>query len=123
MPISSERGSGPPGSGQHDLEATSMLESKNEPLKPCEEFDTLRTIAEAELLDDRFRTTERGLQMMALGGTIGTGLFVATGQALYMSGPASLLIAYILVAIVVFCVVTAIAEIATYLPVHGGTMS
>jgi len=42
-----------------------------------------RTLVEADLLDDRYATTQRGLksrhvQMMALGGTIGTGgLFTA----------------------------------------------
>jgi amino acid transporter len=38
----------------------------------------VRTLVEAELLDDRYETTQRGLknrhvQLMALGGTIGTG--------------------------------------------------
>lgn len=48
--------------------------------------------------------TQRGLksrhaQMIALGGTIGTGLFVGTGQALRMGGPAFLLAAYCLITI------------------------
>lgn len=38
----------------------------------------VRTLVEADLLDDRYETTQRGLknrhvQLMALGGTIGTG--------------------------------------------------
>ncbi|KAJ0300705.1 hypothetical protein COL5a_006594 [Colletotrichum fioriniae] len=39
----------------------------------------------------------RHLQMIAIGGSIGTGLFVASGQALEVGGPASLLIAFSLV--------------------------
>src|SRR4030095_8268796 len=54
---------------------------------------------------------------------IGTGLFVGSGQALAIGGPAFLLGAYIFIGSLVFCVVTAVAELATYLPVHGGTMS
>lgn len=43
-----------------------------------EKGKTVRTIVEADLLDDRYATTQRGLknrhvQLMALGGTIGTG--------------------------------------------------
>ncbi|KAF5557382.1 amino acid transporter AAT family [Fusarium phyllophilum] len=38
----------------------------------------------------------RHLQMIAFGGAIGTGLFVASGASLYRGGPASLLISYCL---------------------------
>ena len=43
-----------------------------------EKGKTVRTLVEADLLDDRYATTQRGLknrhvQLMALGGTIGTG--------------------------------------------------
>ena len=82
----------------------------------------------ADLLDSRFETTQRGLksrhaQMIALGGTIGTGLFVGSGQTLALGGPAFILVCYITITLLVYCVVTAITEVATYLPVHGGTMS
>jgi amino acid transporter len=61
--------------------------------------------------------------MIAIGGTIGTGLFVGTGQTLSIGGPAFILIAFLILTFFVVCVVTAITEIAAYLPVHGGTMS
>ena len=43
-----------------------------------EKGQTVRRLVEADLLDDRYETTQRGLknrhvQLMALGGTIGTG--------------------------------------------------
>ncbi|EEH47577.1 uncharacterized protein PADG_03661 [Paracoccidioides brasiliensis Pb18] len=90
--------------------------------------DAIRALVEAELLDKRYARTQRGLksrhvQMMALGGTIGTGLFVGSGLALYTGGPAFLLSAYIFMGLLVFGVVTAVSEVATYLPVHGGSMS
>lgn len=85
-------------------------------------------IVAADLLDDRFAQTQRGLksrhaQMIALGGTIGTGLFVGSGQTLARGGPAFILACYIVITLSVYCVVTAITEVATYLPVHGGTMA
>jgi yeast amino acid transporter len=88
----------------------------------------IETIVAADLLDDRFQQTQRGLksrhaQMIALGGTIGTGLFVGSGQTLARGGPAFILTCYIVITLSVYCVVTAITEVATYLPVHGGTMS
>ncbi|EPS31064.1 Proline-specific permease [Penicillium oxalicum] len=88
----------------------------------------LRTLVEADFLDDRYETTQRGLknrhvQLMALGGTIGTGLFVGSGQSLATGGPASLLMGYLFISAMVYGLVTAIAEVGAYLPVHGGTMS
>lgn len=86
------------------------------------------TVVAADLLDDRFAQTQRGLksrhaQMIALGGTIGTGLFVGSGQTLARGGPAFILVCYIVMTLSVYCIVTAITEVASFLPVHGGTMS
>lgn len=82
----------------------------------------------AELFDDRYLQTHRGFkprhsQMIAIGGAIGTSLFLGTGQALAVGGPAFLFLSYCVLSVVVYGVVTGIAEVATYLPVHGGTMS
>lgn len=88
----------------------------------------IRAKIESGLYDERYEVTKRGLksrhlQMMALGGTIGTGLFVGSGQALSLGGPAFLFVSYIIVSVLVFFIVTAISEVAAYLPVHGGSMS
>lgn len=61
--------------------------------------------------------------MIAIGGTIGTGLFVGSGQALAIGGPAFLLLAYCLTSILVYGIVTAVIEICTYLPVSGSSMA
>ncbi|EXJ88072.1 AAT family amino acid transporter [Capronia coronata CBS 617.96] len=61
----------------------------------------------------------RHLQMIAIGGSIGTGLFVGSGSALATGGPASLILAYGLIGIMLFCTVQALGELAVAFPVAG----
>ncbi|KAJ1920781.1 hypothetical protein IWQ60_006916 [Tieghemiomyces parasiticus] len=62
---------------------------------------------------------ERHMTMIAIGGTIGTGLFIGSGTALADAGPAGCLMAYALVGIMVFFVMSSLGELATYMPVSG----
>ncbi|KAF1966897.1 AAT family amino acid transporter [Bimuria novae-zelandiae CBS 107.79] len=62
---------------------------------------------------------DRHLQMIAIGGSIGTGLFVGSGSALSSGGPASLVLAYGLIGIMLFCTVQALGELAVAFPVAG----
>lgn len=57
--------------------------------------------------------------MIAIGGSIGTGLFIGSGSALATGGPASLLLAFILIGAVLFCTVQALGEMAVTFPVAG----
>ncbi|KAL4776331.1 amino acid permease-domain-containing protein [Aspergillus nidulans var. acristatus] len=61
----------------------------------------------------------RHLQMIAIGGSIGTGLFVSSGRVLATGGPASLLIAYALIGCMLYCAVHALGEMAVIFPVAG----
>lgn len=61
----------------------------------------------------------RHLQMIAIGGSIGTGLFVGSGKALATGGPASLLIAFGLIGSMLFATVHALGELAVIFPVAG----
>lgn len=61
----------------------------------------------------------RHIQLIALGGAIGTGLFVGSGVALSECGPAPLLLSYIILSVVVWFVMNMLAEMATFLPVPG----
>ncbi|KAI9364076.1 amino acid permease/ SLC12A domain-containing protein [Pilaira anomala] len=70
------------------------------------------------------RVLQRGLkarhiQMIALGGTIGTGLFMTSGSAIANGGPGGALIAYGLVGILVFCVMMSLGEMSALIPVAG----
>ncbi len=57
--------------------------------------------------------------MIALGGSIGTGLFVASGSAISTAGPGGALLAYVGIGIMVYFLMTSLGEMATYLPVSG----
>jgi amino acid transporter len=64
--------------------------------------------------------TARQVSMIAIGGAIGTGLIIGTGSALVAAGPASILISYCLVGVLVYIVMAALGEMATWMPVAGG---
>lgn len=51
--------------------------------------------------------------------TIGTGLFVGSGKALSNGGPGSLIIAFTLIGIMLYCTVQALGELAVAFPVAG----
>ncbi|KAG1141889.1 hypothetical protein G6F37_007688 [Rhizopus arrhizus] len=61
----------------------------------------------------------RHIQMIALGGTIGTGLLMASGKAIAKGGPGGAILGYGLVGILVFCVMMSLGEMAAYIPVAG----
>ncbi|EGW31244.1 uncharacterized protein SPAPADRAFT_61817 [Spathaspora passalidarum NRRL Y-27907] len=61
----------------------------------------------------------RHLQMIAIGGSIGTGLFVGSGTNLNTGGPAGLLIAYCLIGTMIYCTVQSLGELAVTFPVSG----
>ncbi|KAI1099052.1 proline-specific permease [Jackrogersella minutella] len=61
----------------------------------------------------------RHIQFLALGGAIGTGLFIGSGQILATTGPAPLFMAYLSMMFIVWVVMNDLAEMVTYLPMKG----
>ena len=61
----------------------------------------------------------RQVQMIAIAGTIGTGLFLGTGRSLAQGGPASMLICYSIVGFIVHVTLLLLGEMATQYPVAG----
>ncbi|GAA5948850.1 hypothetical protein JCM21900_003448 [Sporobolomyces salmonicolor] len=61
----------------------------------------------------------RHLQMIALGGTIGTGLFVGAGSALATGGPLGIFLGYTIMGCVVGSMMIALGELTTLYPVSG----
>lgn len=63
----------------------------------------------------------RQIQMIAIGGSIGTALFVSIGNGLIDGGPGSLFIAYALYSGLLGLVNNCMAEMAVYMPVSSTT--
>ncbi|MBX9976588.1 amino acid permease [Cytobacillus firmus] len=61
----------------------------------------------------------RHLTMISLGGSIGTGIFLASGGAIHNAGPGGALLAYAAIGIMVYFLMTSLAEMAAYMPVAG----
>lgn len=76
---------------------------------------------EHAIIADRLarKLSARQVQMIAIGGTIGTGLFLGTGKSLATGGPASMLIAYFIVGAIVMLTMLALGEMAAYVPIAG----
>lgn len=61
---------------------------------------------------------DRHVQLIALGGAIGVGLFLGSGRAISQAGP-GLVVAYVLGGIVIFFIMRALGELMLHRPVAG----
>ncbi|KAK7420758.1 hypothetical protein QQX98_002562 [Neonectria punicea] len=66
------------------------------------------------------RVGNRQVQLFAIGGSIGTALFVSIGTALFKGGPASLLLAFTVYSCLIGLVNNCIAKMTVLMPVNGG---
>lgn len=72
-----------------------------------------QSVQAGETVQLQRRLQSRHLQMIAIGGTIGTGLFIGSGGALATAGPAGALIAYAFVGTLVYSVMVALGEMVS----------
>ncbi|QEP07769.1 amino acid permease [Glutamicibacter sp. ZJUTW] len=63
--------------------------------------------------------SSRHLQMIAIGGSIGTGLFVASGGTIAQAGPGGALLAYAAVGLMVYLLMQSLGEMTAKIPVAG----
>ena len=63
--------------------------------------------------------SSRHLQMIAIGGSIGTGLFVASGGTIAQAGPGGALVAYAAVGLMVYLLMQSLGEMTAKIPVAG----
>ncbi|KAK5462798.1 amino acid transporter [Exophiala xenobiotica] len=90
-----------------------------------------RTLSQMDSVDVQGTQSQEGTQlhrglkarhitMIAIGGAIGTGLIIGTGQALARAGPGSIFISYTVVGFIVYLVMCALGEMAAWLPLSSG---
>jgi len=95
---------------QHDIESSPHIDHHGS--------DDGKPILEPQLNVGGHGATQRRLKnyhvtMIGFCSGIGTGLFIGTGSAYASAGPAGLLLAYLVVGSVLWCVMQSIAELAT----------
>lgn len=57
----------------------------------------------------------RHISMIAIGGAIGTGLFVATGNIISQAGPGGAILAYLVIGVMLYFLMASIGELATFI--------
>lgn len=102
---------------------------KNDNIREVVENKELRITEAAGIYGDigsaeEYGYVDRGLksrhiQFIALGGTIGTGLFLGIGRALTQAGPLSLLLGYTFTGVAIYAMMQSLGEMATWLPLPG----
>jgi lysine-specific permease len=63
---------------------------------------------------------QRQLSMIAIGGAIGTGLFLASGATIHDAGPGGAVLCYAVIGFIVYLMMTSLGEMSTQLPLPGG---
>jgi lysine-specific permease len=61
----------------------------------------------------------RHMSMIAIGGAIGTGVFLGSGNVVSGAGPGGAVLSYVLMGIMVYFLMTSLGEMATAMPVTG----
>ncbi|KAJ5501582.1 Amino acid/polyamine transporter I [Penicillium expansum] len=97
-----------------DVKAT--MQDPEAPIKPEDEyvgdFEEISTVRQG--------LHQRHIQMIALAGTIGTGLFLSSGRAISRSGPLGAFLGYLVMGCVAGTVTLAVGEMGTLVPLNGG---
>jgi amino acid permease len=65
------------------------------------------------------RLKARHIAMIAIGGSIGSGIFIASGTAIHMAGPGGSLLAYAVISLMVYFLMTSLGEMSTLIPSTG----
>ncbi|KAG7804562.1 hypothetical protein KL944_000308 [Ogataea haglerorum] len=89
------------------LEITSIEDQPNKKSKFVTDGQTVR------------RLRRRHIDLISIGGSVGTAMFVTIGASLSTGGPGNLLVAFVLHAFVMYIVTVSIGEVVCYLPVDS----
>lgn len=81
--------------------------------------DSTQTSASGDSPSLKRAMTTRHLIMLSLGGAIGTGLFMGSGEVISQAGPLGAVLAYIIGGLIAYMVMLCLGELAVHLPVSG----
>ncbi|EMG46659.1 hypothetical protein G210_3079 [Candida maltosa Xu316] len=104
-------------SNRNDLESVVSAHTQDYDLYVAKSSPSVHNVAE-EGHQLRKRLDSRHVSLIAIG-ALGTGLLIGTGSALRTAGPGAILVAYSAIGFVVYMVMTALGEIATFVPLPG----
>jgi amino acid transporter len=83
-------------------------------------FDVSDNDGESNQVPLQRKLKNRHIAMISIGGVIGTGLFVGTADSLMYGGPVGMLLGYIVMGSIVYCVMITLGEMVAFLPIPGG---
>ncbi|EHY57987.1 Proline-specific permease [Exophiala dermatitidis] len=89
---------------------------------PVETNDSNGGIGYSETLDlkkTKRHLLPRHIQLIAISGAIGTGLFIGTGASLQKAGPAGLFLGYCIYGGLIYIAFNSMGEMVSYLPIDG----
>ncbi|KAJ5524711.1 hypothetical protein N7494_011361 [Penicillium frequentans] len=75
-----------------------------------------------EIIDFKQGLHQRHIQMIALAGTVGTGLFLSSGRAIAEAGPLGAFLGYAIIGLMVSSVVFGVGEMGALVPLNGGVI-
>ncbi|GME91690.1 unnamed protein product [[Candida] boidinii] len=94
-----------------------------------ESQESITDVSSDKNLNDRFNhktkrlLKPRHVHLMAIGGSIGTGLFITIGTGLTKAGPANLFMAFTIYSFIVLLIALSIGEVICYLPIDSPFIS
>jgi amino acid transporter len=101
-----------------DYGSSGNLDGKESPLYDVEDrHDSLSTVKNSDSTHRKLKP--RHIQLIGIGGTIGTALYVQIGRGLINGGPGSLFMAFTIWCSFIFAVTLCMAEMVTYLPISS----
>ncbi|CAK7905601.1 amino-acid permease GAP3 [[Candida] anglica] len=93
------------------------------PNHPNFDYSTLSELERAAIVTSTSPLSKtlksRHLQMIAIGGAIGTGLFISSGQSLAMAGPLGMLLVWLFMSSIIYVTMSSLAELSVAFPVSG----
>lgn len=102
------------------VQAVTISQEKELPTYDAERRGSVASYNVSGIHDDTHRKLKpRHIQLIGIGGTIGTALYVQIGRGLMNGGPGSLFIAFTFWCSVVLAVTMCMAEMVTYLPISS----